>query len=142
MNDAPLVRIFESLGDLSRDLDGLFERDGAGGNALGQRGTFDKRQDERLRAGVLFEAMDGADIRMVERRQQTGFALESGHAVDIVRQGGGQYFDGHVAPEPRIASPVHLSHAARADGVEDLVGAEFIAGGKRHSIDSVQFSRL
>jgi hypothetical protein len=32
-----------------------------------------------------------------------------------------------MAAQPRVAGLVHLVHAARADGREDLVGAEFVA---------------
>ena len=38
-----------------------------------------------------------------------------------------------VALEPRVARAIDLAHAARADGREDLVGAELASGGEGQS---------
>ena len=62
MDDAGLVRRFERVGDLTRDRDGFFERDGALSNALGERGSFDELEDGR----VLLGAVDGSNVRLSE----------------------------------------------------------------------------
>jgi len=43
-----------------------------------------------------------------------------------------QNFNGYVAIEPRVPRPINLTHAALADGGQDLVRAESLACGKRH----------
>ena len=43
----------------------------------------------------------------------------------------GQDLDGDVSLEPRVARPVHLSHATRAER-RDLVGTEAYSGGECH----------
>ena len=48
MNNPLLVRRLECLGDLSRDRQRLVQRNRTLGDAIGQRGTFDKLQDERV----------------------------------------------------------------------------------------------
>jgi hypothetical protein len=62
---------------------------------------------------ALFLAVDGGDVRVVERGQDLCLALEARHAVRIVREGLGQDFDGHLAPElvivARQTSPMPLS---------------------------------
>ena len=45
---------------------------------------------------------------------------------------GRQDLDRDVAREPRVARPVHLAHAARAEGPDDLVGGEPRPGGQGH----------
>jgi hypothetical protein len=67
MHHAAIVGVFESLGDLLSDGNRFLERDGAGRDAICQRGTFDPREHERPRAVALFESKDGADVGMVER---------------------------------------------------------------------------
>jgi hypothetical protein len=43
-----------------------------------------------------------------------------------------QDLDGNRVVEPCVAGSLDFVHAARADGCEDLVGAESVASGKRH----------
>ncbi len=38
-----------------------------------------------------------------------------------------QQFDGHVAPEPLVPRPPHLTHAAGAQALLDGVGADAVA---------------
>jgi hypothetical protein len=40
----------------------------------------------------------------------------------------GEHLDGHRAIEARVVGAVDLTHPARADGCDDLVGTEMIAG--------------
>jgi hypothetical protein len=42
-------------------------------------------------------------------------------------------FDRNHAIQSSITRLVHLAHPASANGREDLVGAEFVACGKRHT---------
>ena len=44
-------------------------------------------------------------------------------------------------PSRGSCGAIHLAHATRADGREDFVGAEFVAGLERHMTREVQFSR-
>ena len=47
-----------------------------------------------------------------------------------------KHFDGDVAAEPRVASPVHLAHAAGADGRDDFVRAEARANEDVHGANT------
>jgi hypothetical protein len=57
-----------------------------------------------------------------------GLALEAGSQIftlgDVFRQD----LDGDGAVEPCVAGLVHLTHAAGANGREDFVRPEFVAG--------------
>src|SRR5262249_45187548 len=41
-----------------------------------------------------------------------------------------QHLDGNFPSQPRVPSPVHFPHAARAQRAHDFVGAEATAGSK------------
>jgi len=49
-------------------------------------------------------------------------------------------FDGNVAVQASIASPVHLTHPALADGSEDFIGAE--AGARYEGQTAVDYTGL
>ena len=65
---------------------------------------------------------------MRQRGDGLRLALEPRAAIGIAGEDGGQDLDGDVALEPRVARPVDLAHAARADRRDDLVRAESGAG--------------
>ena len=63
-------------------------------------------------------------MRVVQRRNGLGFALEPLLQIGIGGDVLGQHLDGDGAVEPRVGGFVDLPHAARAEGGVDLVGAE------------------
>ena len=70
-----------AVGDLLRDRERLVERDRSAGDAIGERRPFDQLQHQRAHTSGLFEAVDGADVRMVQRREDLRLALEARQAV-------------------------------------------------------------
>jgi hypothetical protein len=66
MDDALLVRRFERLGDLACDGQGLIDRNGSTRNAIGQSWSFDEFEDEGRDATGFLEAVDAADVRVVQ----------------------------------------------------------------------------
>jgi hypothetical protein len=97
-----------------------------------QRLAFDELHRDVERALVLVEAVDRADVRVVQRGEQLRFALETREAIAVPRERARQRFDGHVAAELGVARAVDLAHAARAKRTGDFVGAETGAGHQRH----------
>ena len=86
VNDPLLVRGFERLGDLLRDRQRFVDRDRATRDALGQVLALDQFHHERGDAAAFFEAVDGGDVRMVERGEHLGFALKSRQPVVVCRE--------------------------------------------------------
>ena len=85
------------------------------------------------------DLVDGDDVRVVEGGGGARLLHEAG-AAGLVRQPlGGQHLDRHLAAEARVAGAVHLAHAARAEGPEDLVRAELRPGSEAHG-DQRKFS--
>ena len=79
-------------------------------------------------AAGLFEAVDGGDVRMVQRRERLRFALEPREAIGIAGERVRQDLDRDVAIQLRVARAVDLAHAAFADRRDDFVDAEAGAG--------------
>jgi hypothetical protein len=87
------------LGDLLRDGDCLADGRSSVHEAIGKRGAFDELQHQRRHAARSFETMDGGDVHVVERRQRSRFALETGDAVGVQAHGLGQDLDRHLSAE-------------------------------------------
>src|SRR5215471_8652171 len=69
---------------------------------------------------------------MVERRQHFGLAPKARHAPGVLGVRLRQHFHRHVAFQPSVSGAVDLTHAAGAQGREDLVGTQFVTHGERH----------
>ncbi len=121
MHDAFLVRRVQRVRDVARDPQGLSERHRATVDARGERVTLHELEHQGTAAAALFEAEDGGDVRMTERGQHARLAGETGHAVGIAGHRLGEDLDGHVTVKGGVASAIDLAHAARPDGVDDLV---------------------
>ena len=107
-------------------------------DAVGERLALDQFQHERLdrqppacRSVALVDAIDGANVGMVERRQQARLAVEAGAPVGIGEPQVGQDLDGDVAAERRVAGSIDLAHAAGPEQSGDLVGSEVVARRER-----------
>ena len=127
----------ERLGDLPRDRQRLVQRNRALRDPIGQRRAHRRapvRRAPSCRLQRLFEAVDRRDVGMIQRRQELRLALEAREAVRIGGEELGQDFQRDVAIEPRVARAIHLAHAARADGDDDLVSAEPCSGTHCHTI--------
>ena len=91
--------------------------------------ALDQFHDERADAVRFFEAVDGGDVRMVQRGEHPGFALKPREPLRVGGEGLGQDLDRDVAIELRVARAIDLAHAAGAERRQDLVRAEAGAGG-------------
>ena len=69
----------------------------------------DELEDERANAIRFFEAVDGRDVRMIQRSEDVCFTFEAGEAVGIGGEGLGQNFDCDVAIELRVARAIDLA---------------------------------
>ena len=86
MDDALLVRGVERVRDLPRDRQRLVERQRPLRHAIGERLAFDQFQHQRVDAVAVFDAVNRGDVRMVQRGEQPGLALEAGETVGIGRE--------------------------------------------------------
>ena len=73
---------------------------------------------------ALFDAVDCRDVRMVQRGEQTGLALEARQPLRIGQEQGRKNFAGDVSLQPKIAGAVDLTHPARPERSSDLVATD------------------
>ena len=88
MDDPLLVGHLEGLRNLRRNREGVVERDWTLRDPVGQRRPFDELEDERSEHAALrlifLNAIDAADVRVIERREDLGFALEARQPIGVV----------------------------------------------------------
>ncbi len=136
MHDAPLVRGRQRFGQGQGEREELRERQPARGDELGQAAPLDQLHGQEARARVLLDRVEGDDVGVVERRDGARFALQAGESLGRGGEVRGQELERHVPAEPRVAGAIDLAHATRAQGDEDLVGAETGARCERHRAPS------
>ena len=140
MDDALLVRGFKGLCDLPRDGQRLGDRDRSAADVRGEIFTLDEFHHEsaRARAGRsadrrnFLSAVNGRDVRMIQRRERLRFASEPRQPLRIIRKRRRQNLDGDVAIELRVTSAEHFAHTARPDGAGDFIRSETHTGQEGH----------
>ena len=100
---------------------------GCTSDPFGQRFALDQLQDQAAHAVCFFDAVDGADVRMIERGEHPRFALEARAAFRIGGERRRQDFDRDLASERIVVGAVHLAHAADAEQGTNRVDAEALA---------------
>ena len=77
MNDALAMRFVERVGNLGSNLQRLIERQRPFLEARGERLALEMRHDQVVRAVDAANVVDAADVRMVQRGDRPGLALEA-----------------------------------------------------------------
>ena len=97
-----------------------------------ERLAFEILHDEVLDAILISHVVERADVGMRELRDRLGLPLETLPKIPAPGESVRQHLDRDDPLEPRVPRPIDLSHPARAEGREDLVGAETGADGECH----------
>jgi hypothetical protein len=84
-----------------------------GGEPVGESGPLDQLEHQGAKAGAFLEAVDGADVRVIERREHPRLTFEAGTSRRIREPLLGQDLDRDV--EFRVACAIHLAHAAGSE---------------------------
>ena len=71
-----LVRGTKRVGNLPGDGDGVTDRQGARGDPIGERVSVDELENRNWEPSTSCKAVDGADVRMIQRGEQLRLALE------------------------------------------------------------------
>src|SRR5262249_61369694 len=80
----------------------------------------------------LLKPVDRTNIRMIQRREQFCFALESGETIGVRVKLFRQRFDGDASIESSIARSIDLPHASLAEQGNDFMGTELSTNGQGH----------
>ena len=84
VDDPFLMRGLEGIGDLSRNRQCFGQGNGAARDAIGETSSPSTSSITSAgRPSSLFEAINGADVGMIERREHASFALEAREPVGV-----------------------------------------------------------
>ena len=78
---------------------------------------------------MLAEVVNGEDVGVIQGGNRLRLLLKTPQPLGIAGKSCRQHLDRDLAVEPRITSPIHLTHAARAQRRLDLIRPEFRARG-------------
>ena len=118
--------------DLPRNDERVGKRHRTRADHVRKRSAFDQLEDEIPVCANLLDAEDLADVLMMECREHLRLALESHDTLGVIQQRVGERLARDVSIEPRIARPIDLAHAARAEPGDDFVRADVWAKHQRH----------
>jgi len=121
VDDPLLVGHLQGDGDLVGERENFVERERTARKSLRQVFALDQLQYEHLFAIVAFDAVDGGDVGVIQRCQQSGFAFEASEAVWVCGKRVGQKFQRDVAGQLVVTRAVHLAHATGTDFVDYVV---------------------
>jgi hypothetical protein len=107
---------------------GISRAEPLAGQTVCERLPHEILHDEIVGSILVTDVMEGADVRMIERRDGAGFMFESRAELRVGCEGLREHFDCDRALEARIARLIHLSHPAGPNGQLDFVGPETRAG--------------
>ena len=126
MEDGALVRVVDGPGDFHEEACGLagIERDGVCGQALSERAAFDELHAEKRTPVLLAHLVNGNDIRMVEPGGGLGLGTESLHLPLAGELAGEHQLECDHAIKGQIARPIHHTHTAVGDLLEQVVAAQ------------------
>jgi hypothetical protein len=127
VDDALVVGFRDGLGDLFRDLECLVERNRSPRETLLEVLALDQLEGEEGLPVRFLEPIDGGDVRVVEGREEVGFAPEAPQALGVLHHFGRQHLDRDLATQVGVGRPVHLSHPAGAEGRGDPVVRQRLA---------------
>ncbi len=124
MDDPRGVSLGQPLRNLHGDLQHLLGRQRAGREKLTESLSLDVLHGNvEGRVGGP-DVVDRDDVGMVQAGGRSRLLLEPPDAILVGREICGEDLDGDFPTQPRVPSPVHLSHSADAESRDDLVGSE------------------
>ena len=129
MSDAFRVRRRQPARDLDGIIDGLANRQRGTGQPLSQRLALQQLGGDIKHAALGAGIVDDHDVGVIERGRRAPFLLKPADPVGIAGERSREDLQRNLTPEPRVASAIHLAHAARADRRKNLVGSQTRAGG-------------
>ena len=112
----------QTVGDLRGHPEGLIEPERPPLEPCGKRLAVEQFHDEVVGVAFAADVVQGADVRMIERRDRARLALEPVAHLGVVGEMRREDLHRDVAPEPRVLRPVDLAHAAGTERADDLVG--------------------
>ena len=119
MHDAAAVRGGEPLGDARQDPAQSLGRKRTVPEHGIERAALDVGQHHEQPAAGLLDPVDGADRRVIERRERAGLAFETRPRLGIRGLRGMNELERNRAVELEVVGAIDLAHAAGAERAPD-----------------------
>ena len=111
----------EGFGDFNAERQQCFNVQRPSGNAIFQRGAFQKFHGDKGLALFLANVVNGADVGMVQGRRRLRLPLETRQRLCVFGYIVGQKFQRHEAVQPGVFSFIDNAHATAAKFLSDAV---------------------
>ncbi len=132
MDDSTGVDGGKSFGNGSTDFRGFLMGEGSATKAAAECFALEQLGDGIGDAVVGADVEEDDDVGMGQGGDDASLALKAGESLGVGGEMSGQNFDGNFATEARIAGAVDLSHAASAQGGDDLIRSKFCTRSEGH----------
>lgn len=110
-----MPRRVERIGETDRDIKQRSQFDRCGPDPLFQGFALEQLHRDELPAFVLTDVVNGADMRMIQRRRGACFAEEALHGRAITAYLFGKELQRDMSTETHILGFVHHAHTARTN---------------------------
>ena len=114
----------ERAGDLDRAGQRLLEGQRTAFQSCCDRLAFEILQHQEIDIVVVPDVVERADVRVGERGDCLGFAIEARAELRVVRERLGEDLQGNSAMQTRVLRPIHLAHAAGTEQAFDSIRAK------------------
>ena len=121
MDDAVIVRHVQRIGDLPGVLQCIVHTKRAHRDAIVECLALDVLHHQEVRAVLVADIVQGADVRMVQTGNGLGFTTEAGQPLRITREMFRKDLDGDGPSETSVGSLVDFTHPAHTDEADDLI---------------------
>ena len=121
MHEALLVGAIQRPGNLDGNRQCLPQRKWSGREAISKRLALQVLHNQEVEAVMTADVVERADVRMIESGNRAGLALETTAELQIGADVPSQNFDRDGPLQAGISRTIHLTHAAGAQGGDDLV---------------------
>ena len=124
MGDALAVCRVQRRSDLLAVLQDVVKREWTLLEAIGERFALEVLHDQVVQRCRFSDVEERADVRVAERRDRPGLAVEALQELLVLREPGGEHLDRDVPAEARVARAPDFAHAAGAERSCDLVRSQ------------------
>ena len=127
VKDALAVRRVQRIGNLRADVEQGAEVERPSAQPLVERLALEQLHRQIALSLVLVEAVDRADVGMVQATRRCGLRAGTARWLrSVASLPVGQDLDGHLTPELHVLSAIDDAHAAGAELIEDAVVPEIL----------------
>ncbi len=127
MHHALAMRGIEGAGEVAAEGEHLVDGHRSARQPRRQRLAVEQLHHHELPALVLADVVERADVGVVQRRDDAGFALEALGGGRVAAQFGRQQLHGDATAQPHVLGGEHLAHGAAAERRENPVMRQRLA---------------